>query len=104
MAVAGLIVHGDKGEAQAVLAQLAAFPGIVETRDLGDMCRVAAVLECPGLALQKTLEAIAALETVLHLDVAYVNHEDDIDENGNMPCPPEARSGGKRGGRGQERS
>ena len=96
MAVAGLIVHGDKGGADAVLAQLAAFPGIVETRDLGDGWRVAAVLECPGLDLQKTLEAITALDAVLHLDVAYVNHEDDIDAHGNIPCPPEARHGGKR--------
>lgn len=104
MAVAGLVVHGDMGGAQAVLAQLAAFPGIVATKELEDACRVAAVLECPGLELQKTLEAIAALEAVLHLDVAYVNHEDDIDEHGNIPCPPEARIVGKRDGKGKKQS
>ncbi len=96
MAVAGLIVHGDKGGAEAVLARLAAFPGIVETRDLGDGWRVATVLECPALDLQKSLEAVAALDVVLHLDVAYVSHEDDFDADGNIPCPPEVRSGGKR--------
>ena len=96
MAVAGLIVHGDKGGAEAVRARLSAFPGIVETRDLGDAWRVAAVLESPAADIQKQLEAIQALPEVLHVDVAYANFEDDVDESGHIPCPLPPEGGHKR--------
>lgn len=89
MAIAGLVLMVQEGKTDMVRAEAAAFPGVVEARD-ADGGKVACVLECSSMDLQKAMEGLNQMEGVLQLEVVYVNYEDDLDEQGHMPCPPDA--------------
>lgn len=90
MAVVGLVVIPLPGRERAAADALAAFPGVVEQRQ-ADEGRLVAVLECSSRDIRDRLEAVAALEPVLEMSVAYADYEDDLDADGHMPCPPPRR-------------
>ncbi len=90
MAVVGLVVIPLPGQEDAAARALASFPGVVEQRQ-ADGGRLVAVLECSSRDIRDRLEEAAALEPVLELAVAYADYEDDLDDEGHMPCPPPRR-------------
>ena len=87
MAVVGLVLIPLPGREDALSAALDGFPGVVERRD-AEAGRLVAVLECSSREIRDRLEALASLEPVLELSVAYADYEDDLDADGHMPCPP----------------
>ncbi len=87
MAVVGLVLIPLPGREDALAAALDGFPGVVERRD-AEAGRLVAVLECSSRDIRDRLEALASLEPVLELSVAYADYEDDLDVDGHMPCPP----------------
>jgi len=87
MAIAGILLTPDAGQESRCLEALQNRPEVVETRQV-DAGKLAAVVECSSLDIQKVLEGMAGMESVLQLDVAYINFEDDMDSDGCIACPP----------------
>lgn len=91
MAIASFFVLHSPQNQRQVLEILGKFPQIVETRALGTD-KTAAVLELPGQDLTSLLKKIADKPPILSLELIFINYEDDLDENGNMEIPPEAKN------------
>lgn len=87
MAIAGLLVMGESGHMDAVRARLADMQGVVGIEATEDACRMAVVLEKPADQVESAMSHMLALENVLTVDLAYLSYEDDLSENGHIPCP-----------------
>ena len=88
MAIAGIVLNVAEGRLLEVREALRTFPGVVDVQGVEDDCKLAVVLESPSHTLQANLAALRDVAHVLELDVAYINYEEDLDEEGHMPCPP----------------
>ena len=99
MAIAGIILTPDAGQESRCLEALCNWSEVIETRQV-DAGKLAAVVECSSLDIQKVLEGLAGIDSVLQLDVAYINFEDDMDSEGCIPCPPHQSCKRAKNGRG----
>lgn len=97
MAIAGIVLNVVEGRLPETREALRAVPGVVDVQSVDDDGKLAVVLESASRTLQANLQALRDVAHVLQLDVAYVNYEEDLDEQGHMPCPepaPRASKGG----------
>lgn len=90
MAIAGIVLQVTQGRLPETREALRALAGVVDVQGVEDDAKLAVVLESPSRTLQADLEALRAIAHVLQLDVAYVNYEEDLDDQGRMPCPEHA--------------
>lgn len=108
MAVAGLVVQCMDGNVKETMEALAAVAGVVDVQsvpgqagavDAQGVARLpsfALVFECPSDSINKEMQRIKSLPFVLLLDLAYVNYEEELESEGNIPCPPLERRSSKR--------
>lgn len=61
--------------------------GRIEINQIGSD-RLAATVEAPSSSLPLLLRRIQDFPNVFELELVYVNYEEDLDADGNMPCPP----------------
>lgn len=88
MAIAGIVVSVLCEHLKPLCSELRATKGVLEVQEVPGTDKLAVVLESPSQSLQGYLEYVNGLPHVLALDVAFINYEDDMDNQGNMPCPP----------------
>ncbi|WP_051257781.1 hypothetical protein [Desulfovibrio cuneatus] len=88
MAITGLVITPVGGQEAAVVASLAALPYISALEPIEDTGRFAAVLEAPMLELETTVNEVLALEGVVSVELALLTCEDELGEEGTIPCPP----------------
>ena len=65
-----------------------AVPYISALEPIEDTGRFAAVLEAPMLELENTVNEVLALEGVVSVELALLTCEDEVGEEGTIPCPP----------------
>lgn len=63
------------------------MPELIESRAVPPN-RIAATLETPADKLFDVLQQIQILPAVHNLELVYVNYEDDLENSGQIPCPP----------------
>lgn len=76
----------EAGRKDDLRARLAATPGIAEVRDSEDPFRLAVVLETPANQVEEAMAAMLKWEGVLTADLAFLSYEDDLEDNGFIPC------------------
>lgn len=87
MAIAALVIHANPDDLPGLMPALQASGLLTQFQQAaGD--RIGAILECPSDRLLRTLEELQAIPGVWNLELAYVNYEDDLNGDGQMPCPP----------------
>lgn len=79
MAIMGFLVHAAPGEGSAVEAGVAALPGMT-TYGIHQDCYVVAVLEAPRDDLERAMDRVRGLESVLACYVTSLTVEDELDE------------------------
>jgi nitrate reductase NapAB chaperone NapD len=77
MAIAGLLVHTEKGAVEAVAAQIQARPemSLYDTRQEE---YIVVVAEAPAGQLEKVVERLKEIEGVLTIYTTYVTVEDEL--------------------------
>ncbi len=90
MAIASFFVLHSPQDQKQVLETLGRLSQIVAIRPV-DEEKTAASLELPGQELTYLLKKISAIPQILSLELIFVNYEDDLDGNGFMEIPPEAK-------------
>lgn len=90
MAIASFFVLHSPQDQKQVLEILGNISQISETQTVG-RDKIVAVLELPGQELTSLLKRIAAMPPILSLELIFINYEDDLDGNGYMEIPPEAK-------------
>ncbi|MDR0466212.1 MAG: chaperone NapD [Deltaproteobacteria bacterium] len=93
MAIAGLVLLTTPEAYGAVLEALRADEGIADVQPVEEPCRIAAVLEAPSQDMEDALSRILAWEGVLTVDIALLSYEDEVEDGGEIRCPP--RKSGK---------
>ena len=88
MAIAGLVILGVAERMEALRDALAQAPDIVDVQDTGDALRLAAVLEVPADKVESRMSALLEWESVVAVDLAFLNYEDDLAAGGEIPCAP----------------
>ena len=91
MAIAGIVLHhAPQAQAQltGLLGGMAPISGLAPVEG----GKLAASVELPGVELTAFLKKLSALPGVLDLELAFVDHEDDLGPDGFMDPPPEAKS------------
>ena len=97
MAIASIIIVAPDERLNGLEALLRGRASVVETRRTPDDAVIpglAVVLERSSAELRAELEDLSRIPGVDELHLVFANFEDDIDAEGNMPCPP--RGEGKR--------
>lgn len=87
MAIAAIVVYCEPERLQNLSEALQTFAARIEARIMGTD-RIAATVEASSDLLPIILKKIQDLPDVFNLELIYVNYEEDLDENGNMPCAP----------------
>lgn len=90
MAIGSFFVLHTPQDQESVLEILGSFPQIVELSPVQED-KTAAAIELPGQEVTSFLKKISSINQILSLELIFVNYEDDLDENGNMLLPPEAK-------------
>lgn len=90
MAVASVLVLHHPQDQQRLLEILGDLPAVVEIAPVGPD-KIAATLDYPSQALTGLLTEMATIPDVLDLELIFANYEDDLDEEGYIPAPPEAK-------------
>jgi len=88
MAIAGLVVLTTRDACGAVRDALQSAENITDLRPGGDDCRLAAVLEAPAADMEDELARLREWEGVLAVDIALLSYEDELEDGGEIPCPP----------------
>ena len=88
MAITGLVITPVSGQEEAVAASLAALPYISALQPIEDTGRFAAVVEAPMLEVENAVNEVLAQEGVVSVELALLTCEDEVEENGTIPCPP----------------
>lgn len=90
MAIAGIFALHVPQSRDDLLKSLGNMPQILELKPV-DTGKLAISLELPGSELTAFLKKLSDLEDILNVEVIFVNYEDDLDTEGHMEIPPEAR-------------
>ena len=91
MSIAGLVLAAPAERLAEVEAALRGRESVVETRPTPDDALIrglAVVVERSSADLKAELESLRDLPGVEALHLVYADYEDDLDEKGEMPCPP----------------
>lgn len=88
MAITGLVITPVGGQEEAVAACLGTLSFISALEPITDSGSIAAVLEAPMLELEDRVNEILALEGVVSVELALLTCEDEVGEDGTIPCPP----------------
>jgi len=88
MAIAGLVLLTTQDACVAVRDALQAAENITDLHSGGDACRLAAVLEAPAAAMEDELARLREWEGVLAVDIALLSYEDELEDGGEISCPP----------------
>lgn len=90
MAIAGVFAVHAPQDREPLRIALGSMPQILEIAPVDDN-KLAITLEAPAFALTSFLKQLGEMDSILNLEVIYVNYEDDLDRDGYMDVPPEAR-------------
>lgn len=86
MAIASLVIHVNPDDLQKLMLQLRSS-GILTEYQKASPDKIAAILESGADKLLRKLETIEKMPGVLNLEIAFINYEDDLGEDGFMNCP-----------------
>ena len=90
MAIAAVVITHSPQDQTTLQDALGRMGPLLDIRAV-DFDKIAATMELPSEELTSFLKKIAALPEALNLELVFVNYEDDLDEDGFIPTPPEAR-------------
>ena len=90
MAIAGIVIVHSPQHQKPLLTILGGMASIFEASPASPE-KIAASVEIPAEELTGFLKRLAELPQALDLELVFVNYEDDLDENGFIPTPPEAK-------------
>ena len=90
MAIAAVVITHSPQDQTTLQDALGRMGPLLDIRAV-DFDKIAATMELPSEELTAFLKKIAALPEALNLELVFVNYEDDLDEDGFIPTPPEAR-------------
>ena len=91
MSIAGIILVASEDGLDGLEASLRRRECVLEMRRTpadAEIRGLAVVLERPSALLRAELGEMRGLPGVEALHLVYADYEDDLDESGNMPCPP----------------
>ncbi len=89
MAIAGLVITLVPNAPDGVMENFLKQENIIGGELTSDLNKFVAALEISADRVEKKIEKLQELENILSIDIAYINYEDDIAKNGEVPCPPD---------------
>ena len=90
MAIVSLVLFHAPQDRRRLLDLLGSDPRFMGTSAVGED-KIAASLCCPAAELPSFLQKLSDLPQTLDLQLIFASYEDEIDKDGHLPMPPEAK-------------
>ncbi len=87
MAITGLVITTAPNTAENIAKTITPQEFFTEVQASHDPDRLVAVLEVSADKVQDEIKKLQDMENILAVDIAYINYEDDIEKEGDIPCP-----------------
>ena len=87
MAIAGITIQTSPEAYETVHERLRGCPAVIEARETGTPCILAAVLESDAARMEDDLGALSGWDGVVNVGLVSVHYEDELEAKGTISCP-----------------